>query len=230
MSKTVIPSTTLDVVQSYWVNAWKQMTQPAIIHTNLNRLHGNSYIIRLFWWTLLATSISQKGVSHITSRTRLQFDGGAKWHWPVDCHFTCNFSEISCYSIHPFKVKLGEMLFNVHDDVIKWKHFPRNWPFVWGIHRSPVNSLHKGPWRVALMFSLICVWINDRVNNREAGDLRRYRAHYDVIEMLVSVVAANACTNSVIIALGKIHKITTFRIHILRGVRLTKNKRSRGLF
>ena len=23
-----------------------------------------------------------------------------------------------------------------HDDVIKWKHFPRNWPFVRGIHRS----------------------------------------------------------------------------------------------
>ena len=39
-----------------------------------------------------------------------------------------------------------------HDDVIKWKHFPRYWPFVWGIHRSPVNSLHKGQWRGALMF------------------------------------------------------------------------------
>ena len=35
----------------------------------------------------------------------------------------------------------------------------------------------------ALMFSLICVWINGWVNNREAGDLRRYRAHYDVIVM-----------------------------------------------
>ena len=68
-----------------------------------------------------------------------------------------------------------------HDDVIKWKHFPRNWPFVWGIHRSPVNSPHKGQWRGALIFSLICVWINDWVNNREAGDFRRYRAHYDVI-------------------------------------------------
>ena len=33
------------------------------------------------------------------------------------------------------------------------------------------------------MFSLICVWINDWVKNREAGDLRRYRAHYDVIVM-----------------------------------------------
>ena len=70
-----------------------------------------------------------------------------------------------------------------HDDVTKWKHFPRNWPFVRGIHRSPVNSLPKGQWLGALMFSLICVWMNDWVNNREAGDLWRYRAHYDVIVM-----------------------------------------------
>ena len=71
----------------------------------------------------------------------------------------------------------------VHDDVIKWKHFPRNWPFVREIHRSPVNFPHKGQWRGALMFSLIYAWINDWVNNREAGDLRRQHGHYDVIVM-----------------------------------------------
>ena len=76
-----------------------------------------------------------------------------------------------------------QQIYNKHDDVIKWKHFPRNWPFVRGIHRSPVNSPRKGQWRGALMFSLIYVWINDWVNNREAGDLRRYRAHSDVIVM-----------------------------------------------
>ena len=32
-----------------------------------------------------------------------------------------------------------------YDDVIKWKHFPRYWPYVRGIHRSPVNSPHKRP-------------------------------------------------------------------------------------
>ena len=74
-----------------------------------------------------------------------------------------------------------EAVISVHDDVIKWKHFPRHWPFGRGIHRFPVNSPHKGQWREALMFSLICVWINGWVNNREAGDLRRYRAHYVVI-------------------------------------------------
>ena len=47
-----------------------------------------------------------------------------------------------------------------HDDVIKWKQFPCYWPFVCGIHLSPVNSVHKGPWRGALMFSLNWTWIN----------------------------------------------------------------------
>ena len=55
--------------------------------------------------------------------------------------------------------------------------------FVWGIHRSPRNSPHEGQWRGALMFSLFCAWINISVNNREAGDLRPHRAHYDVIVM-----------------------------------------------
>ena len=71
-----------------------------------------------------------------------------------------------------------------HDDVIKWKHFPRYWPFVRGIHRSPVNSPHKGQWRGALIFSLICARINGWVNNHEAGDLRRHRAYYDVIVLI----------------------------------------------
>ena len=71
-----------------------------------------------------------------------------------------------------------------HHDVIKWKHFPRCWPFVRGIHRWPVKSPHKGQWRGALMFPSICAWINGWVNNREAGDMRRDRAQYDVIAML----------------------------------------------
>ena len=56
-----------------------------------------------------------------------------------------------------------------------WNIFPRYWPYVRGIHR------HKGLWRGALMFSVKCVWIKSWINNREAGDLRRDRAHYDVM-------------------------------------------------
>ena len=75
---------------------------------------------------------------------------------------------------------------SLHDDVIKWKHFPHYWPLVWGIHRSLVNSPHKGQWHGALMFSFICTWINAHVNNREAGDLRHHCVHYDIIVMLVN--------------------------------------------
>ena len=74
-------------------------------------------------------------------------------------------------------------------------HFPDSW---WrhqmetfsallaiGAGNSPVTGEfpHKGQWRGALMFSLICAWKNGWVNNREAGALRRQCAHYDVIVM-----------------------------------------------
>ena len=67
--------------------------------------------------------------------------------------------------------------------VFKWKHFLRYWPIA---GKSPVADefpAHEGQWRGALMFSLILDWINNWVNNREAGELRRHRAHYDVIVM-----------------------------------------------
>ena len=83
-----------------------------------------------------------------------------------------------------------------HDDVIKWKHFPGYWPFVRRIHRSPVNSPHKGQWRGALMFSLICARIYGWVNNGEAGDLRRHRAHYVVTVMFFSVSGPSGTTIS----------------------------------
>ena len=80
-----------------------------------------------------------------------------------------------------------------HDDVIKWNHFLRNWPFVRGIHRSPVNSPHKGQWCGALMFCLICARINGWVNNREAGDLRLHRAHYGVTVLRAVIENCRHC-------------------------------------
>ena len=80
-------------------------------------------------------------------------------------------------------------------DMMTSSNFPRNWPFVREIHRSPVNSPHKGQWRGALIFSLICVWINGWVNNLEAGDLRRSRAHYDVIVMNEFAVTSKWCSS-----------------------------------
>ena len=72
------------------------------------------------------------------------------------------------------------LILMIHDDVIKWKHFPSYWPFGRRNHWSPVNYSHKGQWGRALVFSLICAWINGWVNNRDADDLRCHRGHYDV--------------------------------------------------
>ena len=66
------------------------------------------------------------------------------------------------------------------------------WPFVRGIHPSPVNSPRKGQWRGALMFSLIYAWTNIWVNNRDAGHLRRHRAHYGVIVMCYWISVSSA--------------------------------------
>ena len=43
--------------------------------------------------------------------------------------------------------------------------------------------LSQRPVTRALMFYFSCAWINDWVKNREAGDFRRHRAHYDVTVM-----------------------------------------------
>ena len=69
-----------------------------------------------------------------------------------------------------------------------WRHqmetFSALLAFCAGIHRSPMNSPHKGQWRGALMFSVICTRINGCANDGDAGDLRRHLAHYDVIIMI----------------------------------------------
>ena len=75
-----------------------------------------------------------------------------------------------------------------HDDVIEWKHYPRYWPVVRGIHRSPVDSPHKGQWRRALMISLICAWTNGWANKWDSDELRRHPARYDV-PVIVNIVA-----------------------------------------
>ena len=96
----------------------------------------------------------------------------------TDLKYSCNLK--SFHKICGFRFVLScrvwSIPFRIHDDVIKWKHFPHHWLFVRGM-----NSPHKCQWRGALMFPLICTWINGWVNNRDAGDLRHHSAHYDVI-------------------------------------------------
>ena len=92
-------------------------------------------------------------------------------------------------------------LCRLHDNVIKWNHFPRYWPFVRGIHRWPVNSPHKDQWRGALMSALRCAWADGWANNRDTGDLGRRRAHHDDIVMTrigIAIIKMRRCHDRLI--------------------------------
>ena len=78
------------------------------------------------------------------------------WHQDISNHY----DDIG----HTMYIRSNPLWWD-QDDVIKWKHFPPYWHFVRGIHRSLVNSPHKGQWHGAMMFSLIYAWINGWVNN-----------------------------------------------------------------
>ena len=93
------------------------------------------------------------------------------------------FKRLWCWNISIVYAVLPLWINRGHDDVIKCKHFPYFWNFVWGIHRWPVISRTKASDAEIWCFPLICVWNNNWVNTGDAGDLRRHRAHYDVTVM-----------------------------------------------
>ena len=101
--------------------------------------------------------------------------------------------------------------------------FPRYWPFVWEIHQSPMNSPHKGQWCGALMFSLICAWINGLVNNRETVDLRRHRAHYDVTLMTRVTVESTGWLSA------NWHQYTCLKYDAIRQALCSKRNTCTGL-
>ena len=82
------------------------------------------------------------------------------------------------WSHHICTVAVNDASFKINKKVPWWRHqmetFSALLALCAGNSSSPVNSPHKGQWRRALMFSLICTWINHWVNTREAGGLRRH--------------------------------------------------------
>ena len=158
--------------RSLWHHYWHHrfhMNQYGGIQISAD--HANLYIRSHVWNWWIDHKTRMKASKYYKVLTAL-LHHYKYFHWFSFRKYNC---EPICFGSHHIII---------HDDVIKWKHFPRNWPFVREIHRSPVNFPHKGQWRGALMFSLIYAWINDWVNNREAGDLRRQHGHYDVIVMI----------------------------------------------
>ena len=93
----------------------------------------------------------------------------------IDTHY--DFYRCSVFSVNsvasehygPWCTEIWKWNILFHDDVIKWKHFPRYWPFVRGIHRSPVNSPHKGQWCGASMFCFSDLRPNKRLSKQSWG-------------------------------------------------------------
>ena len=136
---------------------------------------GNSYIVKaspVYWGDHMVIT----GLDNVLSHVDKQYINQSK----VICSFNENsqrndknkilFVDIACIVAvivicgvkicfeYPYS-KCPSFLHEVrlhmhHDDVIEWKHFPRCWPFVWGIHRSPANSPHKGQWCGCFLWSV----------------------------------------------------------------------------
>ena len=147
-----------------------------------------SKMVQAIAWQTVAAAISKLFMTSMISHHLLLTRWSLEKSWG---NFSITILRVLIWSHPSMSIYLGkqQLLLQIliqctvewlHDDVIKWKHFPRHWTFVRGIHRSPVNSPHKCQWHGALMFSFICAGIKCSVNNDEAGDLRHHHTHYDV--------------------------------------------------
>ena len=90
------------------------------------------------------------------------------------------------HTIHPKRQTHSSRF---HDDVVKWKHFPRYWPFVRGI-----TGLLWIPHTKASDAELWCfLELNKRLSKQSWGLVRRYHAHYDVTVMLQCCLGEGPC-------------------------------------
>ena len=108
-----------------------------------------------------------------------------------------------------------------------------------GIHRSRVDSPHKGQSRGALVFALICASTTGWTNNRDIGDLRRHRrAHYDVTVvvcqciLLVDEINQNLMLNRYLISEWNwkywpmsFSGVSVSRLYAIRRARIVKKDR-----
>ena len=103
---------------------------------------------------------------------------------PVEMPWTCRLARVLWVKWGPMAIGRG----SPPEQLSWWRHqmetFFKLLALCAGNSPVPGEFPAQRPVTRSLMFSLICARINGWVNKREAGDLRRYRAYYDVIVML----------------------------------------------
>ena len=117
---------------------------------------------------------------------------------------------IQVVQVHVVENKLWMLHCHIfHDDVIKWKHLPRYWPFVRGIHRPPVNSPAQRP--VTQSFDVFFdLGLNKRLRKQSWGwwfetlsrSLWRHRNAQKKISSIAETVKRMTLSHSCSIALG----------------------------
>ena len=149
------------------------------------QIHSGNYVVKArFKHSIIHTYAGQ--MYTISTIFAVMIDILIQWcSWNICGSNIFLFRAILISNLVQFMVR--ELIIS-HDDVIKWNHFPRNWPFVRGIHRSRwIPHTKASDAELSWMLSLICIWIKGCVYNPEAGDFRRHRGHYDV-NVMVGVV------------------------------------------
>ena len=124
------------------------------------------------WYKQTTQSTTQP--IHVYCNAYKNIEAGA--NWPKFCRWKWSNWDM-CKMVNENKSWMHHRLY----DVMKWKHFPRYGPFCAGKSLVTGEFPSKGQRRRALMFSLICVSTNGRVNNRDADYLRRRRAYYAMV-------------------------------------------------
>ena len=108
-----------------------------------------------------------------------------RWSWKVIC-IVCALRTLHVFNIgSSYYTRLPKCS---QECITWWRHQMETFSAlltlcVRGINWSPVNSSHKGQWRGALVFSLICTWTNGYANNQDPSNLRRHRSDYDITLM-----------------------------------------------
>ena len=115
----------------------KPLSKPVLVYCQLNSVKGTNFSeirngILSFSFTKMHLKLSSAKMAAILSRGR----------WGH--HYKILTTDTPWLARKGMICKLFLVKWRKHDDVIKWKHFPRYWPFVRRIHRSPVNFPHRG--------------------------------------------------------------------------------------
>ena len=121
------------------------------------KVHGSTYCVRRhppYWLTENGWAVRSFYVAMWRHRSRSLLNFTMQpTRFDLDLSHHLGYKDLCAKQLSMESNYILRVLRDVnYDDVIKWKHFPRYWSFVRGIHVSRANSPHKGQWHGALMY------------------------------------------------------------------------------